>query len=210
VNWAQAHANAVVQAWYPGEEGGTALAQVLAGDFNPAGRLPVTFYKSVSQLPPFESYSMNGRTYRYFQGVPLYPFGYGLSYTKFSYSNLRASSPQVDEGTTISVDVKNSGTMGGDEVVQLYVTHPGVPGAPIRALAGFQRVHIEAGKQATVTFKPSQREWSVVDSTGARKLIPGTVEIWVGGGQPIAAPGLPAVEGLKTELKTTNSATLPD
>jgi beta-glucosidase len=210
VNWAQAHANAVVQAWYPGEEGGTALAQVLAGDFNPAGRLPVTFYKSVSQLPPFESYSMNGRTYRYFQGVPLYPFGYGLSYSKFAYSNLKASSPQIDEGTTISVDVKNSGTLGGDEVVQLYVSHPGVAGAPIRALAGFQRVHLEAGKQSTVTFKPSEREWSVVDSTGARKLAPGTVEVWVGSGQPIAVPGLPATDGLKTELKITKTATLPD
>jgi len=210
VNWAQAHANAVVHAWYPGEEGGTALAQVLAGDFNPAGRLPVTFYKSVSQLPPFESYSMNGRTYRYFQGLALYPFGYGLSYSKFTYSNLKASTPQVEDGTTISVDVKNSGTRGGDEVVQLYFTHPGVPGAPIRALAGFQRVHLEAGKQATVTFKPSEREWSVVDNTGARKLIPGKVEIWLGGGQPIGAPGLPAVEGLKSELMITRTVTLPD
>ena len=210
VTWAQAHANAIVQAWYPGEEGGTAVAQVLAGDYNPAGRLPLTFYKSVSQLPPFSSYAMNGRTYRYFQGTPLYPFGYGLSYTKFAYSNLRASSPQVDDGVTISVDVKNSGAVAGDEVVQLYLSHRDAAGAPIRALAGLQRVHFEPGKQSTVTFKPTEREWSVVDSAGARKLVPGNVEVWVGGGQPIAVPGLPATEGLKTELKITRAATLPE
>jgi beta-glucosidase len=210
VTWAQAHANAIVQAWYPGEEGGTAVAQVLAGDYNPAGRLPLTFYKSVSQLPPFSSYAMNGRTYRYFQGTPLYPFGYGLSYTKFAYSNLRASSPQVDDSVTISVDVKNSGAVAGDEVVQLYLSHRDAAGAPIRALAGLQRVHLEPGKQSTVTFKPTEREWSVVDSTGARKLVPGTVDVWVGGGQPIAVPGLPATEGLKTELKITRAATLPE
>jgi beta-glucosidase len=209
-NWAQEHAAAVLEAWYPGEEGGTALAQVLSGDYNPAGRLPVTFYKTVADLPPFESYSMSGRTYRYFQGVPLYPFGYGLSYTKFAYSNLRLSSPVLDGEVSVSVDVRNSGTTGGEEVVQLYVSHPGNDGAPIRSLAGFQRVRLEAGKQATVTFKPTDREWSVVDSKGVRKLVPGTVSVWVGGGQPVAVPGLATTDGAKAELKIAKEATLPE
>ena len=210
VNWAQAHANAILEAWYPGEEGGIAIARVLAGDYNPAGRLPVTFYKSVAQLPPFESYSMSGRTYRYFQGEPLYPFGYGLSYTKFTYSNLRASSPEVSTSTTISVDVTNSGSIAGDEVVQLYLSHPSVDGAPIRALAGFQRVHLEPGKQTTVTFQPTQREWSLVDADGKRRLVPGAVTVWVGGGQPVAISGLPSAAGLQASLNITSSATLPD
>jgi beta-glucosidase len=209
-NWAQEHAAAVLEAWYPGEEGGTALAKVLAGDYNPAGRLPVTFYKAVADLPPFESYSMSGRTYRYFQGVPLYPFGYGLSYSKFAYSNLRLSSPVLDGDVTVSVDVKNAGTMTGDEVVQLYVSHPGVDAAPVRSLAAFQRVSLEPGKQTTVIFKPTDREWSIVDSKGVRKLTPGTVSIWVGGGQPISVPGLSAADGAKAELKITKEATLPE
>jgi beta-glucosidase len=210
VNWAQAHANAIVEAWYPGEEGGTALAQVLAGDISPAGRLPVTFYKSVAQLPPFSSYSMNGRTYRYFQGVPLYPFGYGLSYTKFEYSNLRTSAPSVNETTTVSVDVRNAGSVAGDEVAQFYVSHPGVEGAPIRALAGFQRIHLEPGKQTTVTFHPTEREWSTVDAKGERRLVPGIVEVWVGGGQPISIPGLPAAAGVRGQVKIVEAKTLPE
>src|SRR5919205_3380760 len=118
VNWAQEHVGAIVQAWYPGEEGGAALADVLFGDYNPAGRLPVTFYKSVSQLPPFDDYRMEGRTYRYFKGDPLYPFGFGLSYTKFDYSNLRLSATKVraGEGLRVSVDVRNAGRVEGDEV----------------------------------------------------------------------------------------------
>jgi beta-glucosidase len=108
------------------------------------------------------------------------------------------------------VDLKNTGSIAGDEVVQLYVSHRDASGAPIRALAGLQRVRLEPGKQTTVTFKPIEREWSVVDSTGARKLVPGIVDVWVGGGQPISVPGLPATEGLKTELKITRSATLPE
>jgi beta-glucosidase len=153
---------------------------------------------------------MSGRTYRYFQGEPLYPFGYGLSYTKFTYSNLRASSPEVSTTTTISVDVTNSGSIAGDEVVQLYLSHPGVDGAPIRAIAGFQRVHLEPGKQTTVTFQPTQREWSLVDADGKRRLVPGAVTAWVGGGQPVVIPGLPPAAGLQTSLNITSSATLPD
>src|SRR6202044_709951 len=143
VNWAEAHANAILDAFYPGEEGGAAVAQTLSGRNNPAGRLPVTFYKDVSQLPAFEDYAMKGRTYRYFEGTPLYPFGYGLSYTKFTYSGLRVPTDPVAAGSPMAaeVTVTNSGDKAGDEVVELYLSFPNVPGAPLRALRGFKRVH---------------------------------------------------------------------
>jgi beta-glucosidase len=155
VNWAQEHVPAIVEAWYPGQAGGTAIADVLFGDYDPAGRLPVTFYKSVSDLPPFEDYAMKGRTYRYFTGTPLYPFGHGLSYTTFAYRNLRASADRVAAADTIrvAVDVSNSGPVAGDEVVQLYVSHPAskVP-RPIRDLRGYQRVSLKSGETRTVRF----------------------------------------------------------
>src|SRR5262249_30266582 len=124
VNWADEHVKAILEAWYPGEEGGTAVAQALAGDFSPGGRLPLTFYKSVDQLPPFEDYGMKGRTYRSFRGEPLYPFGYGLSYTSFEYSNLTfdKNSLGANDDLNAGVDVKNTGKMAGDEVVELYLT----------------------------------------------------------------------------------------
>src|SRR5271157_4585438 len=123
VNWAQQNANAMLEAWYPGEEGGTAIAETLAGDNNPAGRLPLTFYSSLSQIPPFENYSMRGRTYRYFADKPLYGFGFGLSYTSFAYDNLRIAPVRVRAGDPVTVegDVKNTGAMAGDEVVELYL-----------------------------------------------------------------------------------------
>ena len=136
VNWANENANAILDAWYAGEEGGTAIAQTLAGVNNPAGRLPVTFYKGVEQLPPFEDYAMKNRTYRYFEGQPLYPFGYGLSYSKFEYSNLRLSASTLNAGDPLSVDadVKNTSDRDGDEVVALYLSFPKSPYAPIHAL----------------------------------------------------------------------------
>ena len=136
VNWANQHANAILDAWYSGEEGGTAIAQTLAGVNNPAGRLPVTFYTGIDQLPPFEDYSMKNRTYRYFQGQPLYPFGYGLSYSKFEYGNLKLSKKELDAGDPlgVQVDVKNVSQREGDEVVELYLDFANMPGAPIRAL----------------------------------------------------------------------------
>ena len=148
VNWANDHANAILEAWYSGEEGGTAIAQTLAGVNNPGGRLPVTFYKGVEQLPEFEDYAMKNRTYRYFAGEPLYPFGYGLTYSKFEYSNLKLSSPELQAGNplAVDVDVKNSGQRAGDEVVELYISFPKLPGAPLRALRGFTRVHLGAGE----------------------------------------------------------------
>src|SRR5205807_8222488 len=129
VNWANDHANAILEAWYSGEEGGTAIAQTLAGANNPAGRLPVTFYKGVEQLPEFEDYAMKNRTYRYFTGQPLYPFGYGLSYSTFDSSGLKFSNPTLQAGNPVDVDVdvKNTGKRDGDEVVQLYITFPKMP-----------------------------------------------------------------------------------
>lgn len=155
INWAHDHIPAIVEAWYPGQAGGTAVAGVLFGEYNPAGRLPVTFYKSADQLPPFDDYSMKERTYRYFTGEPLYPFGYGLSYTTFKYSRLTAASPRPNRGIDVSVSVKNTGARDGEEVVELYVS--GVAGS-IRSLEGFERVSLRARERKTVRFtlKPSQ------------------------------------------------------
>ena len=154
VNWINEHANAVLEAWYSGEEGGTAIAETLSGRNNPAGRLPVTFYKSDSQLPNFENYSMKGRTYRYFEGDPLYPFGYGLSYTTFSYSDLTLPAGPVNAGQPMAaeVTVTNTGKLAGDEVVQLYLSFPSVDGAPIRALRAFERIHLDPGQSQRVRF----------------------------------------------------------
>src|ERR1019366_8687053 len=136
-------------------------------------------------------YSMATRTYRYFTGVPLYPFGFGLSYTSFTYSNAHVDHEQIaaTDDVNVSVNVKNSGTREGDEVVELYVTHPDVTGAPIRALAGFTRVHLAAGEQRAVTIPLHNRELSVVDEKGKRRITPGNVELWIGGGQSIAGVG---------------------
>ena len=212
INWADEHLSAIVEAWYPGEEGGTAVAGLLAGDFSPAGRLPVTFYKSTDQLPAFEDYSMSKRTYRYFGGEPLYPFGYGLSYTTFSYGN-----PSMEKATisaageeTVSVEVANTGAMAGDEVVELYLTHPGVAGAPRRALRGFQRVHLNRGEKKNVAFKLRERDLSIVDEARKRRILPGKVEVWIGGGQPIGRSGLPNTAGVQTQFTIMDGATLPD
>ena len=212
VNWADNNLPAIIEAWYPGGEGGAAVAEALAGDFSPGGRLPVTFYKSVDQLPAFEDYSMAKRTYRYFDGEPLFPFGYGLSYTSFSYSHPRVDNANVaaDGAVTVSVDVANTGAMAGDEVVQLYLTHPGVAGAPLRALQGFQRVHLARGQRKTVSFKLHDRDLSIVDEAGKHRIVPGKVEVWVGGGQPVVRSGLPKTAGAQTEFTITSEATLPD
>ena len=212
VNWAQEHAAAILEAWYPGEEGGTAVADVLSGDYNPAGRLPVTFYKSVAQLPPFGSYSMNGRTYRYFTEQPLYPFGYGLSFSSFKYSDPKITPDQVTAGTavTASVRVTNSSSVAGDEIVELYLSHPGIDGAPIQSLAGFQRVHLAASASQTVTFTLHDRDLSTVDDNGVRRVVPGPVEVWIGGGQPISGPSQPATKGLSAKFSITSAATLDD
>jgi len=155
VNWADEHVPAIIEAWYPGEEGGAAIADVIFGDYNPAGRLPVTFYRSIDQLPPFSDYSMKGRTYRFFNGEPLYPFGFGLSYTRFKYFNLKINPLKVTPGEDIqiSVDVENTGKRSGDEVVQLYISDvkSSVP-VPIRQLSGFTRIHLAPGEKRVVSF----------------------------------------------------------
>ena len=167
-NYPAAHAAAKLQHWYGGEEAGTAIAETLAGVNNPSGRLPVTFYKSVDQLPPFDDYSMNGRTYRYFKGDALYTFGFGLSYSKFQYSGLRAQ--RKAEGGQVTVRVKNESAREGDEVVQLYVDDG------TRSLRGFQRVHLRGGETREVQF-----------ALDAGSLPKGKVKVSVGGGQPVGA-----------------------
>ena len=211
VNWADANVPAIVQAWYPGGEGGHAVAQLLAGDYSPAGRLPVTFYRSADQLPPFADYKMEGRTYRYFRGEALYPFGHGLSYTRFLYSKPRVSSAMVPAGgfVDVSVDVTNGGDRDGDEVVQLYVTHPQNSGAPLRTLQGFQRVHLLKGETKTLSFRLQDRGLSTVDSDGKRSIVPGKVDVWIGGGQPVSRPGLAMPHGLNTSFTIEGQKLLP-
>src|SRR5208283_1702205 len=155
-------ANAILEAWYSGEEGGAAIAQTLAGVNNPSGRLPVTFYTGVDQLPPFEDYSMANRTYRYFTGTPLYPFGYGLSYSKFAYSKVKLSAKNVKAGNPLHVDadVKNTSQRDGDEVVELYLTFPKLPGAPIRSLRG-------TSATSTRTVTASSQRWHTTSRSAA-------------------------------------------
>lgn len=203
VNEDDAAAAAIVEAWYPGGQGGEAVAGLLAGDFSPAGRLPVTFYRSVEQLPPFSDYSMANRTYRYHTGEVLYPFGHGLSYTLFSYDKVKVSPEQwrAKGAVTVSVDVTNTGGMDSDEVVQLYATHNEVAGSPIRTLVGFKRVHIPKGKTEKVTFQLDEQLLSTVDQNGVRAVVPGKVTLWVGGGQPGQREGLPPVAGKEANLQ---------
>jgi beta-glucosidase len=206
LEWERAHANAILDAWYPGEEGGTAVAETLSGKNNPAGRLPVTFYKDVSQLPPFEDYSMKGRTYRYFAGEPVYAFGFGLSYSKFSYSGFSAPA-KVEAGKdfTAAVTVKNEGEFEGDEVVQLYLSFPPLAGAPIRALRGFERVHLKAGESKQVRFTLNPRDLSLVTDVGVPMVAEGLYGITIGGGQP--GTGAPVVSG---NFNIQGSLTLPE
>jgi beta-glucosidase len=202
MNWADAHVPAILQAWYPGESGGAAVAGALAGDFSPAGRLPVTFYKSAADLPPFDSYAMKGRTYRYFTGEPLYPFGYGLSYTTFRYSNAHAT-VAADGRVHVSVELTNAGNVGSDEVAQLYLSHRGLESAPLRELKGFKRLHLEPHASRTVAFELDSRDVSVVDAAGVRRIVPGDVDVWVGGGQRPAP-------GTSTSFHLVNATVLPD
>jgi beta-glucosidase len=207
VNWADGNANAILDAWYSGEEGGTAIAESLAGVSNPAGRLPVTFYRGVEQLPPFEGYSMKGRTYRYFEGQPLYPFGYGLSYSKFAYANLKLSAATLNAGDPLRVeaDVRNTSERDGDEVVQLYLSFPKSPGAPIHALRGMTRIHLAAGKSEHVRFTLDARALSGVNSQGDRIVAAGAYRLSIGGGQPgTVAPDVEA------EFSITNEQRLPE
>lgn len=205
VNWAKEHAAAILEAWYPGEEGGTAIAQTLTGENNPAGRLPLTFYTSVNDLPPFTEYAMKNRTYRFYTGEPLYPFGYGLSYTTFTYSNLKVSSKSAKAGdpVTVNATITNSGKAKGDEVAELYLT-PAGSDAPIRELRAFKRISLAPGASSTVQFTLSSRDLSTVRPDGTRSVIPGSYKIYVGGSQP----GGPS-KGLEDTVAITGTVTLP-
>ena len=211
VNWADAHLPAIVEAWYPGGEGGRAVAGLLAGDFSPAGRLPVTFYRSADQLPPFKDYGMAGRTYRYFAGEALYPFGHGLSYTRFAYGRpvLDRATVKAGEGQGVSVEVTNSGGRDGDEVVQLYVSRDGT-GAPMRSLQGFQRIRLKAGETRRVRFSLDGAAMSVVGPDGARSIAAGPVRLWIGGGQPVARPGLAKAAGVEARFVVEGGRRLAD
>ena len=195
VNWINEHANAVLEAWYPGEEGGAAVAETLSGKNNPAGKLPVTFYTGVSQLPNFEDYGMANRTYRYITSRPLYPFGYGLSYTTFKFSDLSVPVQPVAAGQSLGADVTvtNTGKVAGDEVAQLYLKFPDVKGAPLVALRGFQRIHLEAGASQKIHFELKNRDLGMVTEDGRPIIAQGDYTISIGGGQPDT--GAPAVTG---------------
>ncbi|MGI4756623.1 MAG: glycoside hydrolase family 3 C-terminal domain-containing protein [Janthinobacterium lividum] len=189
VNLADEKANAVLEGWYPGEAGSVALADTLVGRNNPSGRLPVTFYKSESDLPAFDDYSMKNRTYRYFTGTPLYSFGYGLSYTTYAYSGLKLSKNKLNAGETLTAEatVKNTGKMAGEEVAELYLLPPvGSNGglSPKQQLQGFQRILLKPGESRKVSFTLTPRQLSEVDAQGVRSVSAGSYTIAVGSAQP--------------------------
>jgi beta-glucosidase len=203
VNWAQQNADAILEAWYPGDGGSQAIAETLAGMNNPAGRLPVTFYTGIDQLPAFEDYAMSNRTYRYFKGKPLYGFGYGLSYTTFAYENLKLSTTNLHAGDplTVEADIKNTGSRAGEEVAELYLTPPHTDVSPNQALDGFTRVRLAPGETKHVTFTLDSRTLSQVDDKGVRAVSPGSYRIAIGGAQPIETTAIKTatftIEGTK-------------
>jgi beta-glucosidase len=185
INWIKEHVPAILETWYPGEQGGNAIADVLFGDYNPAGRLPITFYASDAQLPPMDDYDISkGRTYMYSDHPPLYPFGYGLSYTKFRYKELRLSSKVASDRVAIraSVDIENVGLRDADEVVQVYIHKKrGGNKQPRLQLKAFQRIHLQSGEIRTVTFSLQLSEWAQWDTKKESFVVtPGMFNIWVG------------------------------
>lgn len=185
LEWSKSNASAVIQAWYPGQSGGTAVANVVMGKTNPSGRLPLTFYRSAADLPSFDDYRMEGRTYRYFTGVPVYPFGFGLSYTSFAYEPLEVTqSPGGSETVKVKTRITNTGKSSGTEIAQLYLNFPDVKGAPRIALRGFERVELAPGESKTVTFALSERDLSAVTLDGTRHVFRGSYRVSVGSGQP--------------------------
>ena len=205
MNWEDQNLPAIVQAFYPGETAGTALTNLLFGTFNPSGRLPVTFYKSEKDIPDFSNYNMEGRTYRYFKGTPLYPFGYGLSFTTYAYSNLKTvETSDTNTSVRVTVDVKNTGQVDGEEVVQLYVSNKTAKTiVPITALKGFQRVSLKKGEQKSVVFTITPEDFSVTNADAHQVVEPGTFEIAVGGAVPGKNTMVKTIklEGNTTEIK---------
>ncbi|TVV74113.1 glycoside hydrolase family 3 protein [Sphingomonas solaris] len=200
LEWAKQNANAIVQAWYPGEAGGLAVGRTIAGVTNPAGRLPVTFYRDIKQLPAFEDFGMKGRTYRYFTGQPVYPFGYGLSYTTFTYGPATARSSGSAGGIVVDADVANTGKRAGDTVAQLYLGFPDAPGVPRVALRGFQRIALAAGEKRRVRFELTPRDLASVSPDGQIQVVAGKYRIYVGGEQPDLSG--PATFATRTVTKT--------
>jgi beta-glucosidase len=203
-------AAAIVQAWYPGGEGGQAVAELLAGDFSPSGRLPLTFYRSAEQLPPFKDYGMQGRTYRWFKGEAEFPFGHGLGYTRFTYAQARLDRNGVRAGQAakLSVLLKNEGPREAAEVVQVYAQRPGAL-APQRTLVAFRRVVLRAGEARRVSFDVNAMAMSVVQADGRRMVEAGPASLWVGGGQPLAAVTGVRPAGHMLKLQVTGRAELP-
>jgi beta-glucosidase len=185
-------AAAILEAWYPGQVGGTAIAETLFGENNPSGRLPVTFYASTNQLPPFSDYAIANRTYRYFTGEALYPFGYGLSYTHFEYTSGKLSELAVKAGDslTVTAHVKNTGNRDGSETVELYLVPKAITGAPLRTLMGFEKLHLGKGQTKTVQLKIAPRQLSLVAPDGTRTIQQGEYELYIGGGQPSYGRGV--------------------
>jgi beta-glucosidase len=189
ITWAAEHVDAIVQAWYPGEEAGTALADVLFGAYSPAGRLPVTFPRALADVPEFEDYAMKGRTYRYLETEPLYPFGYGLSYTRFEYANAATSKSRVGarDDVEISATVTNVGTRTSDEVIELYLQDLEAScRIPRWDLRGFSRITLAPGESRNVSFTLRARDLSLIDERGVRVLEPGRFRATIGGSQPDA------------------------
>lgn len=183
LNWEEANIDAILNAWYGGQEGGTAVADILFGDYNPSGRLPITFYKSVDQLPDFQDYNMQGRTYRYMTQEPLYPFGYGLSYTTFDFRNAKLSQNKIakDQSVTLSLDIANTGQTDGDEVAQVYIKNPNDPKGPLKALKAFKRVNVKAGstQQVSIELEPKAFQ-SFNDQTQTMEVRPGKYKVLYG------------------------------
>ncbi|CAN5782460.1 glycoside hydrolase family 3 C-terminal domain-containing protein [soil metagenome] len=186
LSWAKDNADALVEAWYPGQSGGLAIANILSGRTNPSGRLPLTFYRGIDELPPFGDYDMKGRTYRYFAGKPVYPFGYGLSYTSFAYAPVKVDEARgsAEKGIRVSTEVRNTGNRPGDEVAQLYLNFPNEPGTPRVALRGFQRVSLKPGETRKISFDLNPRDLSAVTLDGTRRMLRGQYRVTVGSGQP--------------------------
>ncbi len=186
LSWAKEHAAAIIEAWYPGQAGGLAIGNVIAGKANPAGRLPLTFYRSVADLPSFHDYDMKGRTYRYFDGAPVYPFGHGLSYSTFQYEPLQieAIDGPPEQGLRVTTSVRNTSERAGEEVAQLYLDPPSFDGAPRLALRGFQRMKLQPGERRTISFELSARDLSFVTRDGVRQVFAGEHHVSIGSGQP--------------------------
>ncbi len=186
LSWAKEHAAAIIEAWYPGQAGGLALGNVIAGKANPAGRLPLTFYRSVADLPPFSDYSMRGRTYRYFAGEPVYAFGDGLSYSTFAYDAVKVEPIDgvAENGLRVTTTVTNTSQRVGEEVAQLYLDPPEFDGAPRLALRSFDRFELKPGERKSLVFELSPRDLSFVTRDGVRQIFAGEHRLTIGSRQP--------------------------